>query len=333
MATITVTEPGTTVAVKNGDRVVVDIPGGGDVTIVAANPGARIFQVTFTDDSVSDVVRVDLTSFQRNNVLIELRDYDQNDVLSLNGAISGSISGGQNNDYDFDYRGADGQVYDGQARLLDPGERDLTLDPPPIIIDGLAKDAVICFAAGTAIATDLGPRPVETLRQGDLVVTADHGLQRVRWTGRRRLGPAELRAEPHLAPVLIRAGAMGDGLPWADLVVSPQHRIWLSDWRTQLLFGEPEVLVPAKALIDGVGIVAAPLSAVTYCHILFDRHEIVTSNGIRSESLFTGDMALGALGAQAAEALSAIRPVAGAAGTARPALRYRDALALSGVAA
>jgi hypothetical protein len=332
VATITVTQPGTTVSVKNGDQVVIDIPGGGEVTVVAASPGVRNFQLTFTDDTVSDVVKVDLTSFQSDNLLIELRDYDQNDVISLDGAITGSISSNQSNDYDFTYLGVDNQIYGGQARLLDPGERDLNLEPPPIIIKG-PTDPVICFGAGTAIDTDLGPKPVETLRPGDLVVTADHGLQPVRWTGSRRLTAAQLRAEPHLAPVLIRAGAMGEGRPCADLVVSPQHRIWVSDWRAQLLFGEPEVLVPAKALIDGVGIVAAPLSAVIYCHILFDRHEIVTSNGIRSESLFTGDMALGALGAQAAEALSAIRPVAGAAGMARPALRYRDALALAGVAA
>ncbi|MEL7090771.1 MAG: Hint domain-containing protein, partial [Pseudomonadota bacterium] len=46
---------------------------------------------------------------------------------------------------------------------------------------------VACFAAGTQVATPQGPRAVETLQAGDLVVTCDHGNQRVK----------RMSAEPH----------------------------------------------------------------------------------------------------------------------------------------
>ncbi|HCE71257.1 MAG TPA: type I secretion protein, partial [Ruegeria sp.] len=35
---------------------------------------------------------------------------------------------------------------------------------------------IICFTPGTLIATAHGPRAIETLRPGDLIVTRDHGL-------------------------------------------------------------------------------------------------------------------------------------------------------------
>ena len=324
MAAIVVTQPGATVAVKNGDRVIIDIPGGGDVTVVAANPGVRNFQVDFTDDTLADTLRVDLSTFSKDGLQILVRDYDPTDRVDLMGKTSGGIAPGQLSDYDFTFDGANGAPLSGRVRVLDPGEKDLSTKPPPIII---------CFAAGTAIATSDGPRAVEDLKPHDLVTTADHGLQPVRWIGQRHLGPDELRTNSHLLPVLIRAGAMGRGLPNADLTVSPQHRIWVSDWRAQLLFGEAEVLVPAKALIDGEGIIPAPVEEVTYHHILFDRHEIVRSNGILSESLHPGEMAMEALGPDIWDAVLGKFPGADRRPTARLVLRYREGLALRSMAA
>lgn len=286
MATIVVTQPNATVAVSNGDRVIIDIPGGGTVTVVAASPNVRNFQVDFADDTQADTLRVDTSTFQRDGLQILVRDYDPSDRIKLLGTKDGGISLSQSNQYDFSYQGADGGVYGGRVRILDPGERNLGNQPPPIII---------CFGEGTIISTDIGPRPVETLRAGDLVETVDNGFQPVIWVGKRAIGPLELEAAPHLHPVLVRAGAMGDGLPWRDLVLSPQHRVWLSDWRAELFFGEPEVLMPVKALMNGETILPAPVTSVTYYHILFERHEVVISNGLRSESLHPGNMAISAL--------------------------------------
>ncbi|MDU8944464.1 Hint domain-containing protein [Ovoidimarina sediminis] len=322
MATIIVTEPDTVVEVDNGDRVVIDIPGGGTVTLVAADPQVTNFQVDFTDDTVSDTLRIDLSTFANGDVQVQLNDYDTTDRVELIGG-SGTIDPSRSDQYLFDFTGADGNLYQGRIRLKDQGEKDFGTNPSPIII---------CFATGTIIDTDLGPTPVEALTVGTLVQTLDRGLQPVRWIGHRHLSRQDLRAFPHLRPVTITAGALGGGLPWSDLTVSPQHRIRIADWRAELYFGEPEVLVPAKALIDGRTIVEADVEDVTYWHLLFDRHELLLSNGLPSESLHPGQMSLMALddiqnGTLPPDLAEPGRPLA------RPALRVREARAVGASAA
>ena len=159
---------------------------------------------------------------------------------------------------------------------------------------------VPCFASGTMIETDRGPRAVEDLAAGDLVRTRDNGLQSIRWTGQRALSAADLEANPRLQPIRIRAGALGQGLPATDLVVSPQHRVLVRSKIAQRMFGADEVLVAARQLCQIAGIdVAGDLAEVTYHHIMFDRHEVVLSNGAETESLFTGPEALKSVGAAA----------------------------------
>ena len=77
----------------------------------------------------------------------------------------------------------------------------------------------------------------------------------------------------------------------------------------QKMFGTNEVLVAAKQLcqIDGIDI-ADDLAEVEYFHMLFDRHEVVISNGAETESLFTGPEALKAVGAAAREEIFALFP-------------------------
>ena len=78
--------------------------------------------------------------------------------------------------------------------------------------------------------------------------------------------------------------------------VSPQHRLLLNDWRAQVYFGEDEVLIPAKAMVNGSTIrQVLPASGVTYIHLLFDRHEIIVSEGALSESFHPGEFGLQAL--------------------------------------
>lgn len=174
-----------------------------------------------------------------------------------------------------------------------------------------------CFAAGTLIETAAGPRPVETLSPGDLVLTADNGLQPVRWIGQRPV-PGHGR----LAPILIKAGALGNG---RDLLVSPQHRMLIEDWRAEVWFATSQVLVAALHLVNGTTIRAAPCDRITYVHLAFDRHEIVFAEGCPSESLHLADESLAALGPEARTELRAIFPElfrdASRFATARPCLR------------
>lgn len=159
-----------------------------------------------------------------------------------------------------------------------------------------------CFTLGTMILTDRGERAVEDLVPGDLVWTRDHGLQPIRWVGRRRLDPPALVAMPRMRPIRIRVGALGDGLPRHDLVVSPQHRVLVRSPIAQRMFGASELLVAAKQMTEMPGIEpAADLDEVTYLHLMFDQHEIVLSNGAETESLYPGPQALLSLGPVAEE--------------------------------
>ena len=169
--------------------------------------------------------------------------------------------------------------------------------------------ALVCFARGTLIETDRGAVAIEDLAKGDLVMTRDNGLQPIRWVGSRVLSSDELALNERLRPIRIRAGALGHGLPITDLLVSPQHRVLVRSHIAQKMFGAPEVLVAAKQLcqIDGIDI-AYDIASVEYFHMLFDRHEVVISNGAETESLFTGPEALKALGPASAEEIFAIFP-------------------------
>lgn len=153
-----------------------------------------------------------------------------------------------------------------------------------------------CFTPGTAIKTRDGEIPVEDLQPGQSVLTRDAGYRPLRWIGAQHFPAIALHDRPHLAPIRIRAGALGRGLPDRDLIVSPQHRMLVSDQTCALWFDTAEVLVAAKDLtgLDGIDVVIPP-EGITYVHILFDRHEIVSANGAWSESFQPGDLSLGGL--------------------------------------
>ncbi|MFC0339346.1 Hint domain-containing protein, partial [Paracoccus niistensis] len=168
---------------------------------------------------------------------------------------------------------------------------------------------VACFTRGTLIETPRGPVAIEDLRAGDLVLTRDRGAQPLRWTGSSRVDAATLAETPRLRPIRIRAGALGQGAPARDLLVSPQHRILVRSKIAQRMFGAPEVLVAAKQLVllDGID-VAEDLAGVEYFHLLFDRHEVVISNGAETESLYTGPQALRSVGPAARQEILDLFP-------------------------
>lgn len=156
------------------------------------------------------------------------------------------------------------------------------------------EEIIPCFTAGTLIETPDGPRRVESLQPGDLVLTLDDGPQPVRWIGQRRLGLANLLADPSLQPVEIPAAAFGAGVPRCAIRVSPQHRVLFAGAVCELHFGTEEVLVPAIQLAGRRGICQRP-QPVTYVHVMFDRHQIVQTHGLWSESYQPGERTLSGL--------------------------------------
>jgi hypothetical protein len=154
-------------------------------------------------------------------------------------------------------------------------------------------DTLICFTHGTLVDTPQGPRLIETLEPGDLVTTLGNGSQPLRWVGTRKVSQAEMLARPELRPVRFEVGTLGNTRP---LLVSPQHRMLLNDWRAEVYFGEDNVLVAAKALVNGTTIrQVMPDDGIVYCHLLFDRHEVIIAEGALSESFHPGEIGLGAL--------------------------------------
>ena len=186
---------------------------------------------------------------------------------------------------------------------------------------------IICFTAGTRIATCRGAVAVEYLRVGDMVQTRDNGLQPIRWIERRsvpgtgRFAPVEIST-----PVLM-------GLE-APLLVSPQHRVLFAGYRAELLFGQREVLASATHLVDGSAVRRVAMPVVTYVHFMFDQHEVVYSNGAASESFHPGGVALDAVDRAAREELFALFPelrcdVAAYGDTARRCLKAYEARLLA----
>lgn len=169
--------------------------------------------------------------------------------------------------------------------------------------------AVVCFGRGTLITTEHGDVPVEDLTKGDLILTADNGYQPIRWIGSNQVSGATLDKHENLRPIRICAGALGNGAPAADLIVSPQHRILVRSKIAQRMFGEDEVLVAARQLLllDGIDI-ATEEPGVEYFHFLFDRHEIVCSDGAWTESLYTGPMALNSVNPAARSEIMTLFP-------------------------
>ena len=131
----------------------------------------------------------------------------------------------------------------------------------------------LCFYPGTRIATPEGEVLVEALRAGELVLTAN-GAKPVRWVGQSHVHTRF--ADPlRSLPIRIKAGALGDGLPVRDLLLSPDHAVFIDG-----------ILVQAGALVNGSSIVREQdvPEQFTYYHVELATHELLLAEGVQAES-------------------------------------------------
>jgi len=143
------------------------------------------------------------------------------------------------------------------------------------------------LAEGANLRTPCGPRRVENVRPGDMIVTRLNGVQAVRLVWRRRLSAEALRATPGLAPVRLKPRALGPMMPRQDVVVAPDHKILIPGWR---LVGWPEdaqLLVPAAeiARASDAAYVDRARDDVTFYQFVFDGPQVLSANGLPVESL------------------------------------------------
>ena len=142
----------------------------------------------------------------------------------------------------------------------------------------------ICFCRGTEISTPKGYRKIETLSPGDPVLNDNGEAVPILWIGKTEASFAEMLHEPERRPIRIAAHAVAPGVPFSDLYVSAQHRVVLDDPAAILYFGESRVMVAAKHLAGLIAERVMPVAATTYYHLMFEKHEMIVSNGLTSES-------------------------------------------------
>jgi len=248
---------------------------------------------------------VDLSAFYNASTLADVNNADadpSNDFTTELGLLRADAADGV----------VDG-VIDGVDFAAEIGDIDLTILNGGAAVTGtdltFDNTNVACFTRGTFIETRTGAVPIERLTVGDDVLTMNGEYHPIRWIGSSKLDQIDLTLKPALRPVRIAKGALGENMPLQDLSVSPQHRILVRSVIAERMFGTPEVLVAAKKLIplDGVTIDEV-CTQVVYYHLLFDRHQVVSSNGALTESLFTGPEALKSLPSTAIKEIFTLFP-------------------------
>ena len=184
--------------------------------------------------------------------------------------------------------------------------QELTASHTPVIQPcrvSQVEETLPCFTPGTVIATLRGEVSVEELRVGDRVITRDNGLQEICWTGAKQIDGRKLQ------PVMIHKGALGNGFPARDMMVSPNHRVLYHGARAGMYFGDHEVLAAAKDLIDVVpGVQRVTAARATYIHFMFAQHEVVLSNGAWTESFQPNERTLHGIEAEQRAEIFALFP-------------------------
>ena len=261
--------------------------GQGDDTILGGSGNDDIDGGTGDDDLSGGDDRDTFTNVNAGDVVDGGSGGDDYDVLDL----TGSAPDGGSLRVDITGPDSNGNGFDGTVTYFDEdGNETGSIDFTEI------EEIIPCFTPGTMIATPQGEVAVEELEVGDKVITRDNGIQEIRWVGHRDMKGAELERAPHLKPVMIRQGALGNGLPERDMMVSPNHRMLVANDKTALYFEESEVLVAAKHLTGLEGVEVVDVNWTTYVHVMFDQHEVILSDGTWSESFQPGDQTLDAMG-------------------------------------
>lgn len=127
---------------------------------------------------------------------------------------------------------------------------------------------------GTKVATNSGWAPVETIREGQQVLTFDGGLQTVIAVTRHALMADETTIASW--PLSVPAGALGNR---ADMMILPHQSVLIESDTAEELTGDPFALIPAAALCGFRGITQSrPTDWVEVIQLHFAQDEIVFAN-------------------------------------------------------
>lgn len=164
-----------------------------------------------------------------------------------------------------------------------------------------AQVACVSFTRGTRITLASGEqRAIEKLEVGDRVLTRDDGVQEIRW-----IGLSTTRAVGEFAPICISAGTLNNE---NDLIVSPDHRLFIYQRRDEVGAGRSELLVKARHLVNGYTVTVQDGGFVDYFQLLFDSHQIVYAEGIAAETMLIDPRTKPVLPAALSDAMGDIIP-------------------------
>lgn len=131
-----------------------------------------------------------------------------------------------------------------------------------------------CFAAGTGIATTRGLLPVEAIQRGDRVCTVlDGDTAEVTWVGHRKVDCMRHPNPAKVWPVRVSAHAFGSGMPVNDLLLSPDHAVFVD-----------RVLIPIRLLVNDYTVRQELLDRIAYHPVELAQHDVVLANGLPVES-------------------------------------------------
>lgn len=164
-----------------------------------------------------------------------------------------------------------------------------------------AQVACVSFTRGTHITLASGEqRKIEDLQLGDPILTRDDGVQKVRW-----IGESTVRAVGEFAPICISAGTLNND---HDLVVSPDHRLFIYQRTDEVGAGRAELLIKSRHLVNGDTVRVLDGGFVDYFQLLFDSHQIIYAEGIAAESMLIDTRTKPVLPDELAEAMGDVIP-------------------------
>ncbi len=142
---------------------------------------------------------------------------------------------------------------------------------------GTLVSEAVCFCRGTRILAERGEVAVEDLAVGERVVTLSGALRPIVWIGFGR--DLLTRANRLARPIIVRQGALADGVPTRDLYLTHGHALYLDG-----------ALIPVEHLVNHKTILwDESARVIEYYHIELDDHDVLLAEGAPAESYYAAN--------------------------------------------